>query len=107
MPKVSHYLAPEINDIFVYKHTETIVYIFYFLRKTQSSRANNSRTLRFKNAKFSGYCFYMKLSIWQNFQICISVPLMPGGKKGHTHLNLQLKATVMFKYILTFATTRH
>ena len=28
-----------------------------------------------KNAKLSGYYFYMNLNIWGNFQICISVPL--------------------------------
>ena len=31
----------------------------YFLRKLQTSRANNSRTLWIKKAKFLGYCFYM------------------------------------------------
>ena len=41
----------------------------------QILRANNSRTFSIKNAKFSGYYFYMNLSIWRNFQICISVPL--------------------------------
>ena len=44
-------------------------------RKTTTSRVNNSRILRIKNAKFSGYCFYMNLNIWWDFQICISVPL--------------------------------
>ena len=44
-------------------------------KKIQTSRVNNSRILRLKIAKFSGYCFYMKPSIWWNFQICISVPL--------------------------------
>ena len=33
---------------------------------------NNSRTLTVKNAKFSGYYFYMNLNIWGDFQICIS-----------------------------------
>ena len=28
-----------------------------------------------KNAKFSGYYFYVKLNIWRDFQISISVPL--------------------------------
>ena len=28
-----------------------------------------------KNAKLSGYYFYMNLNIWGNFRICISVPL--------------------------------
>ena len=48
----------------------------YFLRNLQTSRANNSRIVRIKNAKFSGYCFYMNKNIHGDFQICISVPLM-------------------------------
>ena len=28
-----------------------------------------------KNAKLSGYSFYMNPNIWGNFQICISAPL--------------------------------
>ena len=28
-----------------------------------------------KNAKFSGYYFYMNTNIYGDFQICISVPL--------------------------------
>ena len=43
----------------------------YFLRNSQTSQKNNSRTLRIKNAKLSEHCFYKKT----NFQICISVPL--------------------------------
>ena len=52
--------------MFVYKYTETIEYVkkvAYFLRKIQTSRINNSRILRFKNEKLSGYCFYMEPSI--------------------------------------------
>ena len=36
---------------------------------------NNSRIVTIKTAKLSGYCFYLNLNIWGNFQICISVPL--------------------------------
>ena len=36
---------------------------------------NNSRILTIKNAKLSGYYFYMNLNIWGDFKICISVPL--------------------------------
>ena len=65
--------------MFVYKHTESIEYICskiaYFLKKIQTSREHNSRILKAKNAKFSGYCFYMNPNIWGNFQICISAPL--------------------------------
>ena len=35
----------------------------YFLGNLRTSRANNSRILRIKNAKFSGYCFYMNANI--------------------------------------------
>ena len=38
-------------------------------------RVNNSRILTIKNAKFSGYYFYINLNIWGDFQFCISVPL--------------------------------
>ena len=49
--------------------------IFHVLRKIQTLRVNNSINLRTQNAKFSGYYFYMKTSIWRDFQIYISVPL--------------------------------
>ena len=39
-------------------------------------RLNNLRILAIKNAKFSGYCFYMKPNISWNFQFYISVPLI-------------------------------
>ena len=42
---------------------------------SQTSRVNNSRILRIKNAKFCGYCFYMNRNIKGDFQICISVHL--------------------------------
>ena len=41
----------------------------------QNLRVNNSRILKIKNAKFSGYHFYMNLNIYGDFQICIGVPL--------------------------------
>ena len=47
----------------------------YFLRNLETSRENNSRILGIKDAKFLGYCFYMKAHIQGDFQICISVPL--------------------------------
>ena len=47
----------------------------YLLRNLQTSRANHSRILRIRNAKFSGYCFYMSANTRGDFQICISVPL--------------------------------
>ena len=39
-------------------------------------RVNNSRILTIKNAKFSGFYFYMNFNIWEDFQICIGIPLM-------------------------------
>ena len=47
----------------------------YFLRHLQTSRANNTRISRIKNAKVSGYCFYMNTNRWGDFQTSISVPL--------------------------------
>ena len=44
------------------------------LFKKFTSRANNLRTLRIKNMKFSGYCFCMNTNIYGDFNICISVP---------------------------------
>ena len=86
MPKVSNY-----NSIFFFsyarpryikclfiniqKQNNMLKKVAYFLRKTQTSRVNNSRILRIKNAKFSGYCLYINPNILWNFQICISVPL--------------------------------
>ena len=50
--------------------------IAFFLIKIQTSRRNNSITLRIKKTKFSGYCFYRNTNIQGEFQICISVPLI-------------------------------
>ena len=44
-------------------------------RDLQTSQANNSRILRTKNARFSGYCFYMNTNIYRDIRISISVPL--------------------------------
>ena len=49
--------------------------VVHVLRKIQTLRVNNSINLRTQNTKFSGYYFYMKTSIWRDFQIYISVPL--------------------------------
>ena len=38
-------------------------------------RVYNPRILRIKDAKLSGYYFYVNLNIWGDFQICISAPL--------------------------------
>ena len=47
----------------------------YFLRKIKTSRVNNSKIVTIKNAKFSGYYFYMNLNIWGDFQIFTNIPL--------------------------------
>ena len=44
-------------------------------KKDTTLLANDSRILRIRNAKFSGYIFYMKRNIWRDFEICSSVPL--------------------------------
>ena len=75
---LSEICAREIYEKFVYKHSETIEYVkkfAYFLRNLQTLRTNNSRIPRIKNAKFSGYCFYMNTNIWGDFQICVRVSL--------------------------------
>ena len=49
--------------------------ISLLFKKFAKVMVNNSRILRIKNAKFSGYCFYVNKNILGDFQICISVPL--------------------------------
>ena len=44
-------------------------------KKFTKFTGKNSRILRIKNAKFSGYCFYINTNMELDFQICISVPL--------------------------------
>ena len=44
-----------------------------FKKFTNFMRANISRILWIKNAKFAGYCFYMNTTKYGEFQICISV----------------------------------
>ena len=39
----------------------------YVLRKIQTLRVNNSKILTIKNAKFSGYYFYLNSNIWWDF----------------------------------------
>ena len=41
----------------------------------QTTLANNLIIFRIKNANFSIYCFYVNTNIWEEFQICINVPL--------------------------------
>ena len=51
---------------------------------------NSSKILRIKNAKSSGYCFYLYTNIWGDFQICISVPLRGLAAKKFTQIYLRL-----------------
>ena len=39
-------------------------------------RGNNSRILRIRNARFSGYCFHVITNIQVDSQICVSVSLI-------------------------------
>ena len=85
MPKVlyynSIYLLSYVHPrymkcLFTNMHEQqNMLKVAYFLRKRKTSRVNNSRLRWIKNAKLSGYCFYMNRNIQWNFQICISVPL--------------------------------
>ena len=52
-----------------------VLKISLLFKKLQTSRTNNSKILRIKNARFSGYCFCMNTNKWGNSQICISVSL--------------------------------
>ena len=54
---------------------QLLLKLVYYLRNLQTSRENNSRILRIKNAKFPGIVFYMNTNIYWDFQICISVSL--------------------------------
>ena len=58
-----------------------MVEISLLLRNLQTSRANNSRIFRIKNAKLTGYCFYMNTGTQGDFQICICVSLIENMKK--------------------------
>ena len=59
----------------------------YVLRKIQTLRVNNSKILTIKNAKFSGYYFYLNSNIWWDF-----LPLTLAQKK----LNIKVQ---FFYYI--------
>ena len=58
-----------------YKNNRICWKLAYFLRKIQTWRVNNSRILRIRNAKCSGYCFHMNPNTQWNFQICIGAVL--------------------------------
>ena len=52
-----------------------MIKINLLFKENTNLRVSNSRILTIKNAKLSGYHFYMNLNICGDFQICISVPL--------------------------------
>ena len=54
-----------------------------------------------KNAKFSGNYFYINLSILEDFQICISVPLSSGEKPVYT-VKILLSEQNAFAAVLYF-----
>ena len=88
--------------------------VTYFSRKIQVFWVNNSRILRIKNAKLSGYSFHMNPNIQWNFQICIIVPLNFSGKAKYNeemsnneslwreHLRKISYAKCLFSYSFSF-----
>ena len=77
MKEFSSYLPVNFRFFLKSRLPFNIFYCFcMFINKHFStSRLNYFRILRIKNAKFSGYYFYMNTNIKGNFQICISVSL--------------------------------
>ena len=55
--------------------------ISLLFKKNTDFMGYTSRILTIKNAKLSGYHFYMNLNVWGDFQICISVPLRKNNDK--------------------------
>ena len=55
-----------------------------------------------KNAKPSGYYFYMNLNIWGDFQIRISVPLNHSVVHDTEHFISEGSSFMVYKYILDF-----
>ena len=74
--------------------------ISLLLRNLQTLQENNSRIFRIKNAKFSWYCFYMNTNILEDFQICISVPLII---QFRVHFLLHIKYEEHYRQYLTKA----
>ena len=67
--------------------------ISLFLRDLQTSRVNNPRITRIKNAKFSGYCFYtqtnreiFKSTLKYFFRISSGNVSQPEGNCGFGHI---------------------
>ena len=97
-----------------YRNNRICEKVAYFSRKIQVFWVNNSRILRIKNAKLSGYSFHMNPNIQWNFQICIIVPLNFSGKAKYNeemsnneslwreHLRKISYAKCLFSYSFSF-----
>ena len=97
-----------------YRNNRICEKVAYFSRKIQVFWVNNSRILRIKNAKLSGYSFHMNPNIQWNFQICIIVPLNFSGKAKYNeemsnneslwreHLRKISYAKYLFSYSFSF-----
>ena len=97
-----------------YRNNRICEKVAYFSRKIQDFWVNNSRILRIKNAKLSGYSFHMNPNIQWNFQICIIVPLNFSGKAKYNeemsnneslwreHLRKISYAKCLFSYSFSF-----
>ena len=75
----------------------------------QTLRVYNSRIYRIKNAKFSGYYFYMNTNIEGDFWICISVPLKSGEARALRKQKFKVKKIILFLLFgkSTFVTKHH
>ena len=73
--QVTHPLGLRNVCLQTYRNNRIREKVAYFLRKIQTLLVNNSKILRTKKTKFSGYYFNLKTNIWEDFQICISVLL--------------------------------
>ena len=97
-----------------YRNNRICEKVAYFSRKIQVFWVNNSRILRIKNPKLSGYSFHMNPNIQWNFQICIIVPLNFSGKAKYNeemsnneslwreHLRKISYAKCLFSYSFSF-----
>ena len=97
-----------------YRNNRICEKVAYFSREIQVFWVNNSRILRIKNAKLSGYSFHTNPNIQWNFQICIIVPLNFSGKAKYNeemsnieslwreHLTKISYAKCLFSYSFSF-----
>ena len=74
--------------------------ISLLFKKFTILRANDSRIIRIKNAKFLGYYFHTNTNVLRDFQICISVPLNIK-RRFHFHVATHVICTWSFKLLIT------